>query len=182
MDYHRYSGYTLLGVLVFRLYWGFFGSRTARFAQFVKGPRAVLEYLRAGASASGHNAAGHNPLGALSVIALIVLLSAQVALGLFAVDVDGLESGPLSYLVSFDVGRTCAKIHETLFNVLMAVVVLHIVAIFFYLLFKRDNLIRPMITGNKSLPAQVSISAESTSLLRVTIGIALAIAIVWAIV
>jgi len=181
MDYHRYSGYTLLGVLVFRLYWGFFGSATARFTQFVKGPRAILEYIRGG-SASGHNTAGHNPLGALSVIALLMLLCAQVTLGLFAVDVDGLESGPLSYLVSFDVGRSCAKIHETLFNVLMAVVVLHVIAIFFYLLFKRDNLIAPMITGDKSLPAQVPTVPVSMSLLRVTIGIVLAVATVWAIV
>jgi cytochrome b len=181
MDYHRYSGYTLLGALVFRLYWGFFGGTTARFAQFVKGPRTILQYVRARGNASDSKAAGHNPLGALSVIALLMLLCAQVALGLFAVDVDGLESGPLSYLVSFEVGRTCAKIHETLFNVLMAMVVLHIIAIFFYLLFKRDNLIGPMITGNKSLPVHAT-SVSATPLLRVTIGILLAVAIVWVII
>src|SRR5262249_5537036 len=91
MDLHRYSGYTILGLLVFRLYWGIAGSETARFANFVKGPRAVADYLR-----SKTKSIGHNPLGALSVVALLTLLVAQVALGLFSVDVDGLESGPLS--------------------------------------------------------------------------------------
>ena len=67
MDYHRYSGYALLGVLIFRLYWGVFGSTTARFAHFVKGPRSIWRYLR---SKARHVAPGHNPLGALSVLAL----------------------------------------------------------------------------------------------------------------
>src|SRR6266436_139168 len=109
MDYHRYSGYALLGVLAFRLYWGVFGSTTARFAKFVRGPRSIWQYLR---SKAVNAAPGHNPLGALSVLALLGLLLGQVVLGLFCVDVDGLESGPLSHWVSFETARTCARLHR----------------------------------------------------------------------
>jgi len=192
MEYHRYSGYVLLGVLVFRLYWGFFGSATARFAQFVKGPRAVIAYIKSTrASSSGPTAyspqstthrIGHNPLGALSVIVLLLLLFTQVGLGLFAVDVDGIESGPLSYLVSFDTGRILADRHEAVFNILLGFIVLHLVAILFYYFFKRDNLIRPMITGSKTAPPDVQVVSVSAPLLRVVIGIALAAATVWVIV
>ena len=75
-----------------RICWAFFGSSTARFAQFLHGPREILAYLKG----KWALAPGHNPLGALSVVAILVLLTAQIALGLFAVDVDGIESGPLS--------------------------------------------------------------------------------------
>jgi cytochrome b len=147
MLYHRYGGITLLGVLVFRLYWGLLGSSTARFAQFVKGPRALWQYLRS----RGHDpAVGHNPLGALSVIALLGLLLAQVGLGLFSVDVDGLESGPLSHLVTFETGRDCAHLHRLGFVVLEIFVPVHLLAVLSYWIFRRDNLVRPMITGWKT--------------------------------
>src|ERR1700704_456849 len=146
MDYHRYSGYALLGVLAFRLYWGVFGSTTARFAHFVKGPRSIWRYLR---SRAFHSTPGHNPLGALSVLAVLGLLLGQVALGLFCVDVDGLESGPLSHWVTFETGRACARLHRIGFDVLKVLILLHVVAVLLYWVFKRDNLIRPMITGSK---------------------------------
>ncbi|WP_348240544.1 cytochrome b/b6 domain-containing protein, partial [Salmonella enterica] len=73
MDVHRYSGYTLLGLVVFRIYWGFAGSATARFAQFVRGPKAIAEYLR---NPPVPPPAGHNPLGGWSVVVLITLLAA----------------------------------------------------------------------------------------------------------
>ena len=117
MDWHRYSGYTLLGLLVFRVYWGFAGSSTARFSEFICGPRAVLEYVRRKHPAG---VPGHNPLGGWSVVAMLVLMSVQVGLGLFVTDVDGLESGPLSHLVSFETGRTLAEWHEETFDVLLA--------------------------------------------------------------
>ncbi len=146
MDYHRYSGYAMLGVLVFRLYWGFFGSTTARFTHFVKGPRSIWRYLR---FRTLPVTPGHNPLGALSVLALLGLLLAQVILGLFSVDVDGLESGPLSHWVSFETGREFARLHRSGFGLLKMLVLLHVGAVGFYWIVKRDNLIRPMITGHK---------------------------------
>ncbi|HTE42022.1 MAG TPA: cytochrome b/b6 domain-containing protein, partial [Steroidobacteraceae bacterium] len=123
---------------------------------------------------------GHNPLGALSVLALLVLLLTQISLGLFAVDVDGIESGPLSHLVSFDVGRQCAEIHEWIFNALMVFTALHVAAILYYLLLRRDNLIGPMITGFKTWSSASSL--KFASWWRVLPGAAISAAIVWYIV
>ena len=120
LEWHRWSGYTLLALVLFRVYWGFAGSSTARFRNFVRGPRAIREYLRAPPAVT----VGHNPLGALSVLALLGLLLMQIVLGLFAVDVDGIESGPLSLYVSFETGRACAEWHEVVFNALLALIAL----------------------------------------------------------
>ncbi len=174
MMYHRWSGYAALGLLVFRVYWGFAGASTARFAEFVKGPRAIGAYLRA------HKPVlGHNPLGALSVLALLAVLIVQVVLGLFAVDIDGFESGPLSYLVDFDPGRQAAELHELSFNILLGLIALHLLAILYYLVFRRDNLIGPMITGAKRYPEGVDLAARFAPLWRVLPGIAIAGAVVW---
>lgn len=174
MDWHRYCGYSLLCLLVFRLYWGFFGSSTARFARFVRGPRAVAAYLRG----TWPEAPGHNPLGALSVIALLALLAAQVTLGLFAVDVDGIESGPLSIFVSFDAGRRAAELHEDLFNVLLGIVALHLFAILYYRFVKRQRLVGAMVSGMRAGdfgPDAVRFAGAA----RFWIGVALAIALTW---
>lgn len=171
LEWHRYSGYALLGLLVFRVYWGFFGSGTARFANFVKGPRTVWSYLR---GTSTDATPGHNPLGAVSVIVLLLLLIAQVTLGLFTVDVDGIESGPLSHLVSFDAGRACAEVHENLFNVLLAFIGLHIAAVLYYLLFRRHNLIASMIHGKRDVPAGTPASLARVSWPKLLVGLVLA--------
>lgn len=143
IDWHRLSGFTILALLLFRLYWGVVGSPTARFRHFVRGPRAVVAHLRA----AGESAPGHTPIGGWSVVAMLATLAAMVLAGLFAVDVDGLESGPLADYVSFDQGRLAAEIHHWIFNALLALVALHVLAITFYLLHRRKNLIGPMITG-----------------------------------
>jgi len=93
---------------------------------------------------------GHNPLGALSVIAILLALAAQVGLGLFATDTDGLESGPLSRYVSYEFSRAAGELHEDAFNILLLLIILHVAAIAFYLVVKRINLIGPMVTGSWS--------------------------------
>ena len=175
LEFHRYSGYSILALLLFRLYWGFAGSSSARFAQFIKGPRAILNYLRGEPLQS----AGHNPLGALSVLALILLLLSQVTLGLFAVDVDGIESGPLSHYVSFEAGRACAEWHETLFDILVWVIVLHIAAVLFYVLVKKQNLINAMLHGHREYAQQPASIIRFASTTRVIIGVVLAAALTW---
>lgn len=144
MDWHRLSGVTLLGLLLFRLIWGLIGGSTARFANFVRSPAALHAYLRGPRQAP---TPGHNPVGGYSVVIMLALLFAQVGSGLFAVDTDGLESGPLSYLVSFEAGRQAAELHEAAFNLLLAVIGLHVLAIAFYLVVRKRNLVRPMVTG-----------------------------------
>lgn len=175
LEWHRWSGYTLTGLLIFRIYWGFFGSSTARFGRFVRGPRAVIDYLRGRWTV----AAGHNPLGSWSVVVLIALLVAQVALGLFAVDVDGIESGPLSMYVDFDTGRVCARLHDRLFNVLLAVIAVHIVAVLFYLVFRKQNLVGAMVTGRRQFSVDGVAPVSGASWIRLIVGAVLATAITW---
>src|SRR4029453_4781691 len=93
--------------------------------------------------------AGHNPLGARSVLAILATLAVQVVTGLFAVDIDAFEAGPLSDRVDFDTGRLFAKWHHWSFTTLQVLVLLHLAAVAFYLFYKRANLIAPMITGYK---------------------------------
>jgi cytochrome b len=175
LEFHRYSGYLLLGLVLFRIYWGFAGSSSARFTHFVKGPRAILRYLRGGSAA----ATSHNPLGALSVVALLLLLLTQITLGLFAVDVDGLESGPLSHYVSFEAGRACAEWHETVFDILVWAIVLHIAAALFYVIIKKQNLIGAMMHGRREYSQQPESPVRFASATRAILGIVLAAALTW---
>ena len=149
---HQKLGLVALGLLLFRILWGIFGSSTARFTHFVKGPREIAAYLR-GRSTSN---VGHNPLGALSVIALLGLMIVEVGFGLIAQDVDGEESGPLAQYVSYETADWARGWHALLFNIIVALVAAHVLAILFYLIVKRDNLVGPMVTGRKAFKAGVS--------------------------
>ncbi|CAN5609068.1 cytochrome b/b6 domain-containing protein [soil metagenome] len=174
MDWHRRSGYCILALLVFRIYWGFAGGRTARFTQFVRGPRAAFTYARSVATGAHASTPGHNPLGGWSVVVMLGTLVAMVLAGLFAVDVDGLESGPLSDYVSFDQGRIAAELHGFVFNLLLALVALHVVAILFYLVRLRTNLIGPMVTGRRPARDGESLQGLGASRWKAALGIVLA--------
>lgn len=153
MRWHLLAGYAMLGVVWFRLAWGFWGGQTARFSDFVRGPAATLRYVRKRLSRAIDDSPpplGHNPLGALSVLAMLALLMSQTAFGLFAVDVDGVASGPWSNWVSFDTGRRFAHWHETNFHLLLALIGLHLSAIVYYRVARRENLVAAMIHGFKS--------------------------------
>lgn len=143
MDLHILVGTVILGLLLFRLFWGLFGSSTARFANFVKGPRGIIGYLGGRAP----HVLGHNPIGALSVMAMLGVLTVHVGLGLFAGDEDGLESGPLAHLIDGDLSEEAADLHDDTFDVLLVLIGLHVAAILFYALARRKNLVGPMLTG-----------------------------------
>jgi cytochrome b len=143
LSWHRLSGYTILGLLAFRLLWGVVGSPTARFSRFLAGPRTIAAYV---GGRLGRAVVGHNPLGGWSVAAMLAALAVQVGLGLFSVDEDDLEAGPLSRFVDFDTGRALAHWHHKVFWVVIALIGVHLGAIVFYAL-RRRNLIGPMITG-----------------------------------
>ena len=140
-QWHIWSGCAILTLLIFRLLWGFFGSSTARFSSFVRGPRAVRDYLR-----GGWSGIGHTPLGALSVLALLGAVAIQVSLGLISQDEDGIYAGPLAGLVSSDTSDKARDIHELWFNVILGLIILHVAAIIFYRLRGRP-LTKAMITG-----------------------------------
>lgn len=157
MAWHRWSGYAILTLLIFRLSWGVFGSETARFTQFLRGPSALIRYIRHSLLPKSPKLGqiGHNPLGGWSVVGLLTMLLSQAALGLFSVDTDGVESGPLADLLSFEQGRKAAHFHHLLFSLIQLLVLLHLAAILFYWLARQDNLIRPMISGRKEVPLAV---------------------------
>jgi cytochrome b len=147
-DWHIWSGIAILTLLLFRLLWGLVGSSTARFARFVRGPRAIAAYLR-----GEWSGAGHTPLGALSVVAMFLAVAVQVSLGLISEDEDGLYAGPLSALVSIDASDKARDIHEFWFEyVILPLIVLHVAAILFYRLRGR-RLTKAMITGRGQIPA-----------------------------
>lgn len=147
-DLHLYLGYGVLSLLFFRIGWGFVGSSTARFGSFVRGPASVIRYVR---DHFHWPVAGHAPLGALSVLALIAMLLIQTGTGLFALDEDGLFGGPLAPLVGIATSDTARELHEELWNVLLALIGLHVAAILLYRLALGRNLLGPMITGKAEL-------------------------------
>jgi cytochrome b len=152
-DWHIWSGIAILTLLVFRLLWGLFGSSTARFANFVRGPRAVRAFLR---DRSSWRVAGHTPLGALSIIAMLLAVAIQVGLGLISTDPDGLNAGPLAQLVSLHVSETARDIHEYWFYVVLALIVLHVGAIIYYKVFRGQKLVKGMISGRIALEPGVA--------------------------
>jgi cytochrome b len=145
---HRRLGLVLLGLLVFRLLWGFLGPETARFSQFVKGPIAVIAYLR-GQLADAGRRIGHSPLGGWSTLALLGAMLVQVSFGLFSGDpYDGM-TGPLNPLVGVMMADTITGLHETFFWVVAALAGLHLAAIAFYGGVKGEDLLTPMLSGDR---------------------------------
>ncbi len=177
MDWHRLFGSLILGLIVFRVVWGFSGGSTARFANFLRSPRKVLAYMRS--NVAEPRPPGHNPIGGYSVALILLLLTLQVSTGLFAVDVDGIESGQLSHLVSFDGGRVAAEIHELSFTLLQVVAAVHVLAIAFYFGFRKRNLLVPMLTGSDRQIDDARMALIPASPVRFAIASAIAGAIAW---
>ena len=144
MVWHGRIGVAVVGLLVFRLVWGFAGSTYARFAQFVRGPRAIRDYLK-----GRWHGEGHNPLGALSVLALLGTLIVLVATGLFANDDIAFE-GPLYALAGKELSDRVVGIHRLIEPLIMLLVFAHLAAIVFYTRIKKQDLVKPMITGWKA--------------------------------
>lgn len=153
MEYHMLSGYALLTLVLFRLLWGVLGSATARFSHFIRGWAGMRGYLSSQFRPGATPVIGHNPLGGWAVVAMLALLLLQAATGLFAND-DIVTEGPLYHLISKDMSDALTELHEGIFNVLLGLAVLHVAAIASYLLFKGDNLVRPMLTGRKEVPTE----------------------------
>ena len=145
MNWHGKFGLAILGLLTFRVVWGIVGSSYARFAQFFPTPASVLAYLR-----GRWQGVGHNPVGSLSVFALLTLLGFQVGTGLFSND-DIAFHGPLYDLISKDLSDRMVSLHGLSVNLLLAMVILHLAAITFYERVKKDNLVKPMLTGWKEV-------------------------------
>jgi len=184
MDLHMLSGQAILSLVLFRVVWGLVGSRHSRFADFVRGPEAVLDYVRRLRRGNGAPVRGHNPLGGWSVMAMLASLLVQAGTGLYAND-DIFTEGPLAKTVSKATSDTLTWIHHVNSKVLFVLIGVHLLAVFGYLIVKHDNLIRPMITGRKEVPPGTAAAADDppfASWWRAAVILACAAALVWAVV
>jgi cytochrome b len=148
MRWHFRFGYATLALVVFRVSWGFCGSQTSRFSDFLRGPVAVWRYIRSLSSANPQVHVGHNALGGWSVITLLASVSVQAVSGLFASDeID--TDGPFATHVSDVTVKLMTRVHHWNENVLLILVCLHVAAVLLYLVIRHDNLIVPMLSGRK---------------------------------
>jgi cytochrome b len=177
MGWHMRLGLILLGLLVFRILWGFFGSSTARFASFLRGPGKVLAYL-SGRTKWPATALGHNPAGGWSAAALILAMLVQVTMGLFAGDPYDGATGPLNEVVGVLTADMLTDWHHTFFYAVLALVCLHLLAVAFYSLVKKDRLIPAMVTGKRTMPEAVA-GMIAASAWRVVVCTGVAIAVMW---
>lgn len=151
MVLHFWCGYVVAGLLLFRLIWGFVGPAPARFAQFLRGPGAIGGYLRGLFLRQPSHWPGHNPLGALSVIAMLAVLAAQVTSGLISDPDDYVNVGPLASWVDSTTRSRAVGWHGIGANLVLILVLLHVAVILFYRVWKREDLVRPMLTGRKQV-------------------------------
>jgi cytochrome b len=179
MPWHARLGYTVLALLLFRIVWGFVGGRWSRFSSFVRSPRAVAAYLRG--QAHPDHLVGHNPLGALSVLAMLLFLLVQVGTGLVGDD-EIAFTGPLNRFVSTANGLAATWYHKRIGQwVIVALVAVHVAAVLFYLWKKGENLIRPMVRGDKTVAHAAAGSRDdaATRSLALAVLVACGAAVAW---
>jgi cytochrome b len=154
MEWHALAGDALLALLLFRLLWGVFGSDSARFAAFLTSPLAAVRHLAHLSRSQPDIHAGHNPAGGWMVAAMLALLLAETLTGLYVLN-DVANEGPFTELIPAGIANAIAALHAILWNILLALVALHVLAILSYAAVLRQDLVRPMLTGRKRLPASV---------------------------
>jgi cytochrome b len=152
MKLHFYSGYSILTLLLFRVIWGFVGSDTARFARFLTSPVSALKHLAHLPAREPDNQIGHNEAGGWMVLIMLALLLFQAGSGLFSTD-DVAADGPLSEMIGTEASERITTLHDYNFDLILIAIGVHILAILTYAVLKRHDLVRPMITGKKRLPA-----------------------------
>ncbi|MAC32837.1 MAG: hydrogenase [Haliea sp.] len=174
MNRHKWLGYTVLVLVVFRIFWGFLGSRHSRFADFLRGPRTVWAWLRGPAP----DAPGHNPLGGWSVLVLLVLLLAQSVSGLFNTD-DILFRGPFHYAASTELQGFMGELHEWAFDALLVMIALHLAAVAWHQWGRGEPLIQAMLRGRSEGRSglQAPVPAWRALVLLALVGGALATAV-----
>lgn len=148
MQWHLWSGSILLALILFRIVWGFVGSTTARFGDFLRAPSAVVGYFKAMMSGNRQHHAGHNPAGGWMVALFMAILLSQAVTGMLGN--DGVKfQGPLALWVSSDFSDRMTELHGLQFNVILLLIWAHLVAVFFYWFVQGENLVKPMVTGYK---------------------------------
>jgi len=158
MEWHMYSGYMILALVLFRILWGFAGSTFARFSSFLAGPGACIAFMQKLLSGSPAHVAGHNPVGGWMVLVMLIALLVQAGTGLCANDDISIE-GPLYKFVSKELSDRLTAIHYYNFYVLLSLAAVHIAAVAFHVFVKKENLVAAMFTGVKKLDAATGVPA-----------------------
>lgn len=177
--WHMRCGQALLALVIFRILWGFVGSTNARFSSFVRGPGAVIEYAKSVIRPPHHAHATHNPLGGWMVVALLLVMLAQATTGLFTND-DVLSDGPLVKLVSKDTSDAISSWHRRLWWALAVLAALHILAVLAHFTHLGENLVHPMVSGEKVLPVHLHRPQHAqASTARASVLLGLCALVVW---
>lgn len=150
---HMLIGQAILALLVFRIVWGFIGSDTARFAKFLRNPIHAVTHLMQMTKKEPDTEVGHNAAGGWMVLVLLLVLLAQTATGLLSADEESFVEAPLNHLVGGALGGKILSWHRLIFDGILVLVGAHVLAVIAYAVLKRHDLVRPMITGKKRLPA-----------------------------
>lgn len=177
---HKINGYMILSLILYRILWGFVGGTTARFSTFVR-PISALGYFLDLIRNRSRHFLGHNPLGGLMVLALLAVVGAQAIGGLMTLDdIPATIEGPFASKVAESTAEWVSVWHRRGFKVIIALVVLHLAANLFYTFIKKDNLIRPMVTGVKPTGAFEDVSENRPgSLRRAALCLALSMTLVF---
>ena len=155
LEWHKRAGFFVLGLVIFRIIWGFAGSHHARFVNFLRGPQAVIAYLKSATHKNSAHHVGHNPLGALNIVTMLGVLLLQAVMGLFAND-DLMLEGPFAHLVSKAVSDQMTTFHKFNSTVILVLIGVHLAAVAIAFFYKKENLVKAMITGNKMLSASAA--------------------------
>ena len=161
-QYHFYLGYWMMGLLLFRIIWGFIGPRHARFSTFLVGPSSVIQYAKDMFNPNSHAHVGHNPVGGLMVILMLLLVVIQATTGLFTTDAV-IWTGPYYPAVKESTSSLLSTVHDVNFNIIIGAVVLHLAAITYYHWYKKQNLVSAMFTGYKpaeQVPEHLAITSS----------------------
>ena len=177
--WHRRLGYMVLVLVAFRILWGFTGTRHARFGHFLRGPRAILDYLL---GRTTERPVGHNPVGALGVVALLGVLLVQATTGLFAND-EIMNAGPFYGWIDPALSNRLTTLHRQSSDVLLVLIGVHVLAVAWHVLGQRRPLLKAMLSGRKpaaEVPAEQAIAGSRTALalaIVAVLAVALALAV-----
>jgi cytochrome b len=179
-ELHFWLGFWALGMVIFRILWGFVGPKHARFSSMLAGPRRLVSYAGQVLKRDSEPTVGHNPMGALVVVLMLLIVGAQAVAGLFLIDNTEIFPAPYHVAVSESLASKLMRFHHFNFHLLQWVVGLHVLAVLFYHFYKRQNLVGPMLTGHKSadlVPQSESIAGSQ--LFKALLVALVAAAIVW---
>lgn len=178
--YHLWSGYAIIVLVSFRILWGLVGTYHARFFNFVRNPLVTTKYALSVLRKKDKHYAGHNPLGAVMVIVLLLTILTQAVTGLFSND-EIFNLGPLYGYISDELSLQLTSLHRQLFYWILGAVVLHILAVFAHVFFKRENIIKAMFSGEKTAIDFIDKKSIKSSRiwLAIIIVLALSLALAW---